>query len=62
MDIATRNMLTMPLIISNRKCASAVPNRRPVPTRIEFLLSLSLPLCVRQSTVAGMGRTNIRGR
>jgi len=62
MDSATRNKLTIPLITSNRKYASAIPNRRPVPTRIKFLLSLSLQLCVNQSTMAGMERTEIRGR
>jgi hypothetical protein len=49
-------------MINNNIRASDMPNKKPDPTRIEFLLSLNFALCVNQSTAATTGKNEISGR
>jgi hypothetical protein len=62
MTIAGRSMSNKPLISIKRNSPLVIPRRKPVNTRIVFLLSLSLQLCVTQSTAEGSGRMEINGR
>ena len=62
MPIETRVIKKNPLRTESRTKTSETPTKPPDTTRIEFLLSLSLALCVNQSTAVIKGKKAISGR
>ena len=59
---AWKNRKNIPLTSNKKKSPQPIPRRKPVHIRMEFLLSLSLQLCVTQSTTEDAGRMSNNGR